>query len=158
MKKISAVALAAGLLCALPVTGWANALYRCTDEAGRTAYVDAKNRGGYKSCRPLEGTISVVPAQKPATAASPTGFPKVDGNTQKKRDESRRKILEQELANEQRLLGEARQELAQAESVREGPEARNYQKYLDRVQPFKDTVSLHEKNIEALQKELSNLR
>ena len=31
----------------------------------------------------------------------------------------------------------------------------NYQKYLDRVQKLKDEVALHEKNVAALQKELS---
>jgi hypothetical protein len=51
----------------------------------------------------------------------------------------------------------ASKELTEQESVRLGDE-RNYQKYLDRVQSFKDKVALHERNIEALNKELAKLR
>ena len=35
---------------------------------------------------------------------------------------------------------------------------KNYQKYLDRIQGYKDKVALHERNIEALNKELAKLR
>ena len=34
----------------------------------------------------------------------------------------------------------------------------NYQKKLDRLQPFQDRVDLHRRNIEALNKELQGLR
>ena len=35
---------------------------------------------------------------------------------------------------------------------------RNYQRYLDRVQPFRDAVANHERNIEAIRRELNTLR
>ncbi len=100
-----------------------------------------------------------APATKPAktTTPPPANFPSVDNNTQKKRDESRRKILEDELAQEQQLLFQARKALNEAESVRLGDES-NYQKYLDRVQPYKEAVGLHEKNVAALKQELSGLK
>ena len=44
-------------------------------------------------------------AQGPPT---PTGFPRVDPDTQKGRDDLRRKVLSDELASEEQLLGEAR--------------------------------------------------
>ena len=62
-----------------------------------------------------------------------------------------------ELAAEEASLLEARKNLEEQESIRLGDE-RNYQKKLDRVQPFKDKVALHERNIEALRKEIGNLR
>jgi len=65
----------------------------------------------------------------------PRRVPKVDGQTQKKRDDARRGILEKELADEQQQLEAARQKLAEQEAVRTGDE-RNYQRFLDRVQPF----------------------
>ena len=34
---------------------------------------------------------------------------------------------------------------------------RNYQKYLDRIQGLKDNVALHERNVDALRKEISKL-
>jgi phage shock protein A len=94
---------------------------------------------------------------KPAPAAAPANFPKVDTSTQKDRDAERRKILEQELANEQKLLDGARKELAEQEAVRLGSE-RNYQRVLDRLEPYKKKVKLHEDNVESLNKELRTLR
>jgi hypothetical protein len=35
---------------------------------------------------------------------------------------------------------------------------RNYQKALERLQPYKDKLQIHERNIEALRKEIANLR
>jgi hypothetical protein len=98
-------------------------------------------------------------AAKPAKTATPppANFPSVDTATQKKRDDSRRKILEEELEEEQELLDEAKQALSEAESVRLGDES-NYQKFLDRVQPYKEAVALHEKNVAALKQELAGLK
>jgi Domain of unknown function (DUF4124) len=102
---------------------------------------------------------AAVPAQqnKPAKAGTPANFPAVDKNTQKKRDDSRRTILEEELGEEEKLLVDARKALNEAESVRLGDES-NYQKFLDRVQPYKDAVALHEKNVAALRQELAGLK
>ena len=41
--------------------------------------------------------------------------------------------------------------------MRTGDE-KNYQRVLDRLQPYKDRVAQHERNIQAIQKELNNLR
>ena len=86
-----------------------------------------------------------------------SGFPSIDRNTQRKRDDERRTILEQELAAEQKRLGAARQQMDEQQSVRLATE-RDYQRYLDRVQPFQDSVANHERNIQAIQSELNNLR
>jgi hypothetical protein len=61
------------------------------------------------------------------------------------------------LAAEQRSLEGAQKLFAEQEAVRYGDE-RNYQRVLDRLQPFKDKVQLHERNIEALKREIGNLR
>jgi len=98
-----------------------------------------------------------APQESKPQAGAREGFPKVDGETQKKRDDERRRILETELANEQQQIEEAKQKLAEQEAVRTGDE-RNYQRFLDRVQPFRDTVANHERNIEAIRREISNLK
>jgi hypothetical protein len=103
------------------------------------------------------GPINTVPAGKPQAKAAPTGFPRVDGETQKLRDNERRKILEHELANEQKLLEQARNELALQDSMRLGSE-RNYQRVLDRLEPYKKKVKLHEDNIANLRRELAGSR
>lgn len=84
-------------------------------------------------------------------------FPSVDSDTQRDRDDSRRRILEEELAAEQEQLAEAQRQLSEQESVRLGSE-RNYQRYLDRVTPYREAVEMHQRNVEALQREISNLR
>ena len=71
--------------------------------------------------------------------------------------ERQREILEQELASEQRALAQARQALAEQEAVR-GGEERNYSRVESRLQPYKESVENHQKNIEALQRELANLK
>jgi heme oxygenase len=65
--------------------------------------------------------------------------------------------LESELSSERAALDDARKALAEQEAVRNGDE-RNYQKVLDRLQPFKDDVERRTRNVEALNKEISGLR
>lgn len=130
-------------------------IYKRVDENGHVTYSNTPLKGGKKVY--LSPIPEGAPAKSKPSTATPQNFPRVDGGTQKKRDESRRGILEQELAAEQKLLEEARKSLVEGEAVRLGGE-RNYQKYLDRVQGLKDDVTLHEKNIEALNKEIAGIK
>ena len=97
--------------CAL-VAGTAHAdIWECVDESGNKRFTNIRSEA--KGCRMLHvSPPNTVPATKPQARATPPGFPRVDGETQKQRDIDRRKILEQELANEQKLLEQARNELA----------------------------------------------
>jgi hypothetical protein len=83
---------------------------------------------------------------KPGTAEA-RAKPRVSEDTQKTRDDDRRRILDEELA----------EELASQEAVRNGNE-RNYERFLERVQPYRDAVATHERNIEALKREIANLK
>ncbi|MBI2313985.1 MAG: DUF4124 domain-containing protein [Betaproteobacteria bacterium] len=128
-------------------------IYKCVDESGRASYTNVKREVG-KNCKLVSGDVIVVPATKPK-AGSPDV--RVDGDTQRKRDEARRQILEKELADEEKLLVESKKKLAEQETVRYGDE-RNYQRVLDRLKPFQDEVVLHEKNVAALKQEISRLK
>lgn len=132
-------------------------VFKCVDEDGHVTYTNTKPSPKAK-CTTLsrDQRVSTVPGRA-TNAPSPASFPKVDGDTQKARDNDRRKILEQELATEQKSLEQAKKDLSEQETIRTGDE-RNYQRVLDRLQPFKDKVALHERNIEALKKEIGNLR
>ena len=133
-------------------------IYECVDASGNKRFTNIKSEA--KGCRLLDvGPVNTVPAFKPGNKAAPgpAAFPKVDPSTQRERDADRRRILEQELANEQKQLAVAQKALAEQEAVRHGNE-RNYQKVLDRLQPFKDKVDLHKRNIEALKREMSSLK
>lgn len=127
-------------------------IYKYVGKDGRITYSNVPVKGAKKIDL---GPINTIPASK--TKAVPANFPSVNGETQKKRDDTRRKILLDELATEQKLLEEAKQALSEGEAIRLGNE-KNYQKYLDRIQPLKDAVARHEANIEALRTEIANLK
>lgn len=143
-------------ICVL-IAGTAHAdIWECVDESGNKRFTNIRSES--KGCRMLHvSPPNTVPATKPQARATPPGFPKVDGETQKQRDIDRRKILEQELANEQKLLEQARNELAVQDSMRLGSE-RNYQRVLDRLEPYQRKVKLHEDNIANLRRELAGSR
>lgn len=133
-------------------------IYKCTGGDGHVTYSNVPT----KDCKkllldPVSATPAPKAAAKAAATPTPTTFPRVDDGAQKARDNDRRRILESELAAEQKNLEQARAELAEQENVRNGGE-RNYQRMLDRLQPFKDKVALHERNLEAIRKEIANLR
>lgn len=157
---IRCLGLVALLACTLARPVWADT-FKCMDANGRATYTNMKEETRGKSCTVVSREISVVPAipaaRSGAANASPPGFPKVDSATQKSRDDGRRRILVDELGNEEKALEQAKAELAQQESVRSGNE-KNYQRVLDRLQPYKDEVERHEKNVAALKKELDNVK
>ncbi|MDB5815171.1 MAG: hypothetical protein JWM03_1916 [Rhodocyclales bacterium] len=134
-------------------------VYKCVGENGRITYTNDKPTTGQKGCTLLsrDQPVNSVPMPKRSATPTPSSFPRVDDSTQRSRDNDRRRILEQELASEQGLLEDAQKELAAQEAVRNGDE-RNYQKFLDRVQPFRDKVKEHETNIAKLKTEINNLR
>ena len=146
------VALAALLMLLAPRV--AADIWECVDESGNKRFTNIKSEA--KGCK----LIKVVPPntvsgrQPTRSAETPKNFPKVDGDTQKQRDNGRRRILEQELANEQKLLEQAKKELAEQEAMRLGSE-RNYQRMLDRLDPYKKKVKLHEDNVVSLRRELA---
>jgi hypothetical protein len=92
-----------------------------------------------------------------AATATPSNFPRVDRDTQRLRDDNRRRILEDELASEEKSLVDAKSKLTEQESVRHGDE-KNYQRVLDRLKPYQETVERHERNVSALKRELANLK
>lgn len=131
---------------------WAD-IYKKVDEDGRVTYSNVPSKGAQKlNLEPL----NTVPASKPKPQ-SPDNFPRVESDTQKGRDYTRRQILENELVQEMNQLEEAKKALAEGQETRLGSE-RNYQRYLDRVQKLKDTVADHQKNIDALRVEIAEFR
>jgi uncharacterized protein DUF4124 len=151
------VLVVTGLLVLLAPPAFAD-IWECTDESGNKRFTNIKSES--KGCRLMQVVVpNTVPGTRPPTKAfeSPKNFPRVDGDTQRSRDAERRRILEQELANEQKLLEQARKELEEQESQRLGSE-RNYQRMLDRLEPYKKKVKLHEDNVANLRRELASAR
>jgi hypothetical protein len=156
-------------------------IWNCKDKDGRTLVTSLKEDTAGKECRIIQQTrVTVVPATqiqapaqapgakppakdapvtKEATAArtpSPASFPKETTGDRTKGREKQRQMIEGEISQEAQLLAQAKRELAEQESIRGGDE-RNYAKVLERLQKYRDNVEVHEKNIEALKRELANL-
>jgi len=126
------------------------------DPAGNIAYSNVAPEKGWKK-------LSCVGEESPRStgtkgAPSPAGFPKVDADTQKGRDDVRRRVLTEELATEEKLLGEARAAYGDGAPKPLTEEQNDAQKYADRLSRLRQAVVLHEKNVEALRKELAALR
>lgn len=150
-------------------------LCKYVDDDGNVTYSDSAVRGARRvSCfdpppvppappprpaaaTPAPGAPASAPGPAPASTRPSGGLPNVDQDTQRRRDDSRRKILMDELAVEEKALADARKALADGEATRQGDE-RNFQRFLDRVQGLKDRVAQHERNVNALRQEISNLR
>lgn len=133
-------------------------VWKCLEQDGRAHYTNIKKETeGKQQCTVVTKEVSVVSGPAPKPAATPPNFPRVDRDTQKARDDGRRRILEDELSTEEKGLTDARTKLTEQESVRQGDE-KNYQRVLDRLKPYQDAVERHERNVSALKREMSNLR
>jgi len=143
------------LLLACPVIAQAE-IYKAIDEDGHVTYSSSPIKGGEKmNLPPLPTTVP------PAAARSRESFPSVSDKTQRERDETRRRILQDELETEEKLLAEARQNLAEAspEVFRgaDGKTYRNVAKFEENTKLLSERIEQHEKNIAALKTELSKL-
>ncbi len=138
-------------------------IWECVDSGGNKRFTNVKAEASGCKLMSLPPVPSLPPPKPQAknsdvkASAQGGNFPKVEAPVQQQRDIGRRKILEQELAGEQKLLEQAKKEFAEQEGQRLGSE-RNYQRVLDRLEPYKKKVDLHENNITHLRKELSALR
>jgi hypothetical protein len=133
-------------------------LYRCSTESGAFSYFNVPGNSGEFRGSPSGNSAGSNNRGKAASTPTPAGFPKVDAETQKGRDDMRRKVLADELAAEEKLLVEARTTYASGAPVPLPEEQANAGKYRERIERLRQSVQLHERNIEALKKELGNTR
>lgn len=146
-----------GAALALPAHAQKTEIFRCVDASGRASYTNDKRETAGKKCEVVTTQINVAPPPRLPSAAKPPGsFPRESAADRASAAGRQREILQKELAAEEQDLAKARQALAEQEAVRFGNE-RNYARVLERLQPFKDRVETHEKNIAALKRELSSL-
>lgn len=138
------------------------AVYLCVNKDGSREY---KNTGDTRGCQKIdmEG-LAVMPApkrgQQTADAkptAMPASFPRVDSGRQKMMDEERRQILQAELQSEEQTLMQLQKEYNTGAPARRAGE-QDESRYRERVALLKEDIHRTEKNIEALKRELGNLR
>lgn len=142
-------------ICLLLTCGLAQAeVYKYIDANGNVTFTNVPIKGAKPMHLEPLSTYGSSSKTRNKPASTPDGYPSVDNGTQSKRDEGRRKILENELANEQKALADAKKAYTDGAATRNGDETRNYQKYLDRVQKLQDAVTERQKNVDALRSEL----
>lgn len=159
---------ATGWLAAEPVFAQ-DRIYRCGNEY--------TNRiGNRKDCKVVEGgNVTVVrgttPAPAPASASGPApsgggqrvvtappSAPRIDSPEQRARDADAKAILEQELRRTEARQAELLKEYNNGQPDKIGGEARNYQKYLDRVAEMKAAIDRNQSDIEGIRRELSRFK
>ena len=131
------------MLCFYPLLAQAE-IYKAVDSEGHVTYSSSPMKGAKKII--LEPLPTMAPPARART--TPEDFPRVDGATQRGRDDTRRKILQDELNTEGRLLDESSKNLRAADAARDR----------EKLKTLAEQVDLHQKNIDALKTELSKLK
>jgi len=145
------------LLCIYPNLLHAE-IYKAIDEDGHVTYSSTPIKGGKKI------KLEPLPTMDAPSPASPAGFPSVDGETQRNRDDTRYMILQNELSEEERMLEQAKQNLQEGESNpevfrgKDGKTYRNVAKFDEKIKTLSEQVDLHQKNVDALKTEISKLK
>jgi len=145
------LAFALGSL-AMPAAAQVTEIFKCRDARGQWTYTNDRRQAEKDKCEQVTTQVNVAP---PPKAGRPANFPRESSAERAAGKGRQREILQQELASEEAALGRARQALAEQESVRSGDE-RNYARVEERLKPYQEAVEGHQKNIEALRREIAN--
>ncbi len=147
------------------------AIYKHVDKDGHVTYSNVKIKGAKKiDVAPANSSFGTS-AQKKYTPKSKKNIPsesmRVDKDTQKQRDTSRKEILLSELSSEKAALANAQQAYAEAAakpevSRRKNADGststfRNVAKYQEKLEKIQMEIDVHERNITLLEKEISRL-
>ena len=144
-------------------------IYKQVDADGHVTYSNVKMKGAKKVVlEPADTNFGGdnSPSRRAKTrSATPESFPKVDSDTQKQRDGSRKEILQSELEAEKKALEDAKKAYAEGESTPEVYQKknadgssntfRNVPKFQEKMKNLQADVDAHQRNIELLEKEIS---
>ena len=148
------------LLCLIPAASAQAEIYKYVDENGQVTFTDVYKKGAKRI--DLPGAPAPLPgggkaSRRASYSPSPADFPRIDAGTQKRRDDIRRQVLQDEISGERRNADEARRQLALGERLQPGERATDAT-YLNRVKKLRTSVQQHEQNIASIQRELANLK
>jgi len=131
-----------------------SSLYKCSTASGAESFFNVPDGsgGGNGAALPRRTDSKAVPA------TSPTGFPRVDAETQKGRDDLRRKVLNDELGTEEKALADARTAYDNGAPPPLPEEKADAEKYRQRIARLREAVQLHQRNVDMLKKELATTR
>ena len=127
---------------------------------GRWTYTNDRNEAEKQKCEAVTRQVNVAPAPKAPRGEARCARPAFPKETPAERVERARAPARDPREGARHRADRARQGAAgpRRAGVRcASGDERNYARVEERLQPFKDSVETHEKNIEALRRELSNL-
>lgn len=142
--------LAASLFC---VTAYAQPIYKGVDEKGNVIYSNTPIKGGKKVELAPISTVPATPSSMPSREKS--------GGPSDTDRQNRRKALEDQLAEAQKQLDKARQDLSEGEASPEtfrtqsGGIGRNVAAYEEKIKKLQQEVDRRAAVVESLKQELS---
>lgn len=148
------------LLCLILAAPAQAEIYKYVDENGQVTFTDVYKKGAKRidlPGAPAPLASGSKPSRRASYAPSPADFPRIDASTQKRRDDIRRQVLQDEINGERKNADEARRQLALGERLQPGERATDAT-YLNRVKKLRETVQQHEQNVASIQRELANLK
>lgn len=134
----------------------AGGVFKCVDRDGNITY---GNVGDVKGCKKIDTEApNTVPFPKPSAPTAGRLPAKAESSgAQRARDTDRRRILQEELASEEKKLAEMKKEFNGGEPERRGDE-KNFARYQERTDKLKADLTRSESNIESLRREISAIR
>lgn len=138
-------------------------VYKRVDADGNVSYSNKPLKGARKiELEPLQ-TFSSYDGRAQRDEAHDQHYERVQRTTQRDRDAARRRVLEDELAAEQQLLVEARQNLQDVSDAPRAPAAdgstmRDASGQDGDIKHAQEEVELHERNVNAIKQELSSIK
>jgi hypothetical protein len=148
------------LVCLFSAASSQAEIYKYVDENGQITFTDVYKKGAKRIDLPGAPTTLSAPGKSSRRASltpSPADFPRIDAGTQKRRDDIRRQVLQDEISGERKNAEEARRQLALGERPAPGERASDVS-YQNRVKKLRATVQQHEQNIASIQRELAILK
>ena len=137
-------------------------IYRCGNQ-----YTNTVSEAQAKGCKLVDGgNVTVVQGTRPIKAAPPkessgsapvNSGARVDSSEQKSRDSDARLILQSELTKAEARQAELLKEYINGEPEKRGDEARNYQKFLDRVAELKASLARNQSDMDGIRRELGRV-
>lgn len=140
-------------------------IYKHVDASGQVTYTDRPVKGAKRlDLEPAptpqirtEGRSVDTERKREAVTSTPASFPRVDTDVQRKRDNVRRNVLEDELHKEEDALADAVAAKKEGETLRVGEKVSS-PSYITRMGKLESSIKLHRDNINALRKELSTIK
>jgi hypothetical protein len=137
-------------------------IYKYVDESGNTTYQNVYKKGAKRidipgGPEPLSSRGKSASSKRASANPSPADFPRIDPGTQKRRDDIRRQVLQDEINGERKNAAEARRQLSLGERLAPGERATDAS-YQNRVKNLRDSVQQHDQNVVSIQRELANLK